>query len=107
MFFLLLFVLAGWLAAWSPQARAEEEFLDPEQAFVLTAAMSAPDQLDVHFQIAPGYYMYRKRFEFTSADPSHLGAPQLPDGEKVYDPNFDEVMEVYRQSVTVRVPLAA
>ncbi len=106
-FFLLLFVLAGWLAAWSPQARAEEEFLDPEQAFVLTAAMSAPDQLDVHFQIAPGYYMYRKRFEFTSADPSHLGAPQLPDGEKVYDPNFDEVMEVYRQSVTVRVPILA
>ncbi|WZH77325.1 protein-disulfide reductase DsbD [Alcaligenes sp. SDU_A2] len=104
---ILLFVLAGWLAVWSTQARAEEEFLDPEQAFVLSAAMSAPDQLDVHFQIAPDYYMYRKRFEFSSADPAHLGTPQLPDGEKIYDPNFDEVMEVYRQSVTVRVPVLA
>lgn len=106
-FLSLLLLLAGLLALGSSQAQAEEDFLDPEQAFVLTAAMSAPDQLDVHFQIAPQYYMYRKRFEFSSADPAHLGAPQLPDGDKVYDPNFDEVMEVYRQSVTVRVPILA
>ncbi|MBY6347621.1 protein-disulfide reductase DsbD [Providencia rettgeri] len=106
--FALLFVLMlAWLAAAPLTAQAEEEFLDPEQAFVLTAAMSQPDQLDIHFQIAPEYYMYRKRFEISTEKAEHLGSPQLPDGEKVYDPTFDEVMEVYRNSVTLRVPVLA
>ncbi len=107
-FFSFFFVLMlAWLAAAPLAAHAEEEFLDPEQAFVLTAAMSAPDQLDIHFQIAPEYYMYRKRFDFSTAKSEHLGTPQFPDGEKVYDPTFDEVMEVYRHSVTLRVPVLA
>lgn len=100
-------LMLAWLAAAPLTAQAEEEFLDPEQAFVLTAAMSEPGQLDIHFQIAPEYYMYRKRFDFSTANPEHLGTPQLPDGEKVYDPTFDEVMEVYRNSVTLRVPVLA
>ncbi|GHC51989.1 thiol:disulfide interchange protein DsbD [Alcaligenes pakistanensis] len=104
--FAVFFVLMlAWLAAAPLTAQAEEEFLDPEQAFVLTAAMSQPDQLDIHFQIAPEYYMYRKRFEFSTEKAEHLGTPQFPDGEKVYDPTFDEVMEVYRSSVTLRVPV--
>ena len=107
-FFSFFFVLIlAWLAAAPLAAQAEEEFLDPEQAFVLTAAMSAPDQLDIHFQIAPEYYMYRKRFDFSTAKSEHLGTPRFPDGEKVYDPTFDEVMEVYRHSVTLRVPVLA
>ena len=106
--FVVLFVLMlAWLAAAPLTAQAEEEFLDPEQAFVLTAAMSQPDQLDIHFQIAPEYYMYRKRFEISTEKAEHLGSPQLPDGEKVYDPTFDEVMEVYRNSVTLRIPVLA
>ncbi len=105
--FAVFFVLMlAWLAT-PLTAQAEEEFLDPEQAFVLTAAMSQPDQLDIHFQIAPEYYMYRKRFGISTEKAEHLGAPQLPDGEKVYDPTFDEVMEVYRNSVTLRVPVLA
>ncbi|MES5325886.1 protein-disulfide reductase DsbD [Alcaligenes phenolicus] len=105
--FAVFFVLMlAWLAT-PLTAQAEEEFLDPEQAFVLTAAMSQPAQLDIHFQIAPEYYMYRKRFGISTEKAEHLGTPQLPDGEKVYDPTFDEVMEVYRNSVTLRVPVLA
>ncbi|WP_205731445.1 protein-disulfide reductase DsbD N-terminal domain-containing protein, partial [Acinetobacter baumannii] len=105
--FAVFFVLMlAWLAT-PLTAQAEEEFLDPEQAFVLTAAMSQADQLDIHFQIAPEYYMYRKRFGISTEKAEHLGTPQLPDGEKVYDPTFDEVVEVYRNSVTLRVPVLA
>jgi thiol:disulfide interchange protein DsbD len=105
----LLFFFAlmlAWLAT-PLAAQAEEEFLDPEQAFVLTAAMSQPHQLDIHFQIAPEYYMYRKRFAVSTEKAEQVGKLQLPEGERVYDPTFDEVMEVYRHSVTLRVPVLA
>ncbi|XOT95995.1 protein-disulfide reductase DsbD domain-containing protein, partial [Alcaligenes pakistanensis] len=82
-FAVFFFLMLAWLAA-PLTAQAEEEFLDPEQAFVLTAAMSQADQLDIHFQIAPEYYMYRKRFGFSTEKAEHLGTPQFPDGEKVY-----------------------
>lgn len=44
-------------------AQAAEDFLDPAVAFVPTAAMSSPLELDLHYRIAPAYYMYRERFE--------------------------------------------
>ena len=89
------------------QARAEEDFLAPDQAFRLSAAMASPTELDVHFIIAPDYYMYRKRFGFEADAAEVLGEPQYPDGVMVDDPTFGEVMEIYRQAVTVRIPLAA
>lgn len=89
------------------QARAEDDFLAPEQAFRLSVAMAGSSEVDVHFAIAPGYYMYRKRFDFEAAEPGLLGAPQYPDGEMVDDPTFGEVMEIYRDAVTVRLPLQA
>ncbi|MDS1139612.1 protein-disulfide reductase DsbD [Pusillimonas sp. SM2304] len=90
-------------------ALAEEEFLDPEVAFVLSAATQAPDALDVHFKIAPKYYMYRERFEFTAstdAASKMLGEPVYPAGIVKYDPTFEKDLEVYYHQVTVRVPLA-
>ncbi|RTZ45816.1 protein-disulfide reductase DsbD [Candidimonas sp. SYP-B2681] len=91
-------------------ARAEEEFLDPEKAFVFSAATVTPTALDVHFKIAPKYYMYRERFEFTvdpDSTPSVLGKPVFPDGLVKYDPTFEKDLEVYYEQVTVRVPLTA
>lgn len=89
-------------------ARAEDEFLDPEKAFVLSAAMATPTELDVHFKIAPKYYMYRERFEFTvtpDTTPSLLGEPIFPTGRITYDPTFEKDLEVYYDQVTVRLPL--
>src|SRR5690606_29602756 len=54
--------LLAWLSAPRP-AQAETEFLDPAVAFVHTAAMPDPLTLDIHYRIAPEYYMYRERFE--------------------------------------------
>ena len=49
-------------------ARADQDFLDPEQAFADSAAMAGPLALDLHWQIAPGYYMYQDRFEVRIED---------------------------------------
>lgn len=44
-------------------AQAAEEYLHPDVAFVPTVAMNGPLELDLHYRIAPAYYMYRERFE--------------------------------------------
>src|SRR3546814_14084238 len=71
-------------------------------------AMATPTELDVHYRIAPAYYMYRERFEFALApDAQLLGAPEFPAGIVKYDPNFEKDVEVYHDQVTIRVPLKA
>lgn len=114
LFALMAAVLAALLMAAlmlrAGPAHAEEDFLDPEAAFVLSAAMPAPDMLDVHFRIAPKYYMYRERFEFAvtpDTASSALGEPVYPAGIVKYDPTFEKDLEVYYHQVTVRLPLKA
>ncbi|TKR54489.1 protein-disulfide reductase DsbD [Allopusillimonas ginsengisoli] len=104
-FFIVLMSLMAFQSA-----VAEQEFLDPEQAFVFSAATQKPDELWVHFEIAPEYYMYRSRFEFAvddATDASVLGKPVFPQGLVKYDPTFDENMEVYHDQITIRLPLQA
>ncbi|NLC36483.1 MAG: protein-disulfide reductase DsbD [Alcaligenaceae bacterium] len=100
---LLLLLVAIFMLA-SP-VRADYEFLDPEDAFRFSAAASAPATLDLHYAIAPEYYMYRERFEIQAPDGVVVDT-QYPPGLVVYDPTFDKDMEVYYGQVTVRVHLA-
>ena len=46
-----------------PVAAQDDDLLPPEQAFALSAWVEG-DSLVAEYQIAPGYYMYRERFEF-------------------------------------------
>src|SRR3546814_682392 len=104
--FLALALAVAFFGA-SP-AKAEEEFLDPEVAFVLSAATPTPDQIDIHFKIAPKYYMYRERFGFATEPSSAndvLGVPEYPQGIVKYDPTFEKDLEVYHDQVTIRLPL--
>ncbi len=85
---------------------ADENYLEPEQAFAFSAAMTSPTELDVHYKIAPKYYMYRERFELAlSPDASRLGTLQFPAGIIEYDPTFDKKLEIYHDQITIRVPL--
>ncbi|MFY1843043.1 protein-disulfide reductase DsbD [Achromobacter xylosoxidans] len=107
----LLAVLAMallWLA-WNAPARAEAEFLEPEKAFVFSAAMATPDTVELRFRVAPGYYMYRERFgiSISPLGAATLGEPVYPKGEVKYDPTFEKDMEVYHQDVVIRVPVTA
>lgn len=94
--------------------QAEEEFLDPEKAFVFSAQMQTDSQLKIHFDIAPKYYMYRERFEYHIKDDDEnatqasqlLGTPLYPSsGQVKYDPTFDKEMEVYYKNVDIQLPL--
>ena len=43
---------------------AAEDFLEPEKAFSFSARTLDDRTLEVGFDIAPGYYMYREQFRF-------------------------------------------
>ena len=98
---LLLLTIPAW-------SFANPTFLDPEKAFVLSAQMAGPQEIEVQFKIAPGYYMYRERFEFALDDPLvKLGAPIFPNGVVKYDPTFNKEMELYFGQVSIRIPIGA
>ena len=102
----MLLLLIAILAA--APANSEQKYLEPGQAFALTAAMASPTELDVRYRIAPGYYMYRERFKFALApDAQRLGSPVLPNGIVKYDPNFEKDVEIYHDRVLIRIPVKA
>ena len=100
---ILLFLLTSSPALLAQQ---EEELLPPEQAFALSARMQG-DTLVAEYKIAPGYYMYRERFDFqieASDAPTSFDVAVIPDGKIKNDEFFGE-METYRDSVTIKLPL--
>src|SRR3970282_366692 len=79
---------------------------EPDQAFRFAARLKDARSIEVSYQIAPGYYMYRDKFRFTLA-PAGVkpGEPQLPAGKKHRDEFFGEV-DTYRGILRVLVPFA-
>ena len=87
-------------------ASGEDEFLDPDVAFVLSAA-AGPGTVEARWDIAEGYYLYRDKFRFQAADGSGvtLGEAGFPKG-KVKDDEYFGRMEVYYGSVAALVPVS-
>ena len=85
----------------------EDDFLDPEVAFVLSAAAAGPDAIEARWDIAEGYYLYRDKFRFHAADGSgaSLGEAGFPEG-LLKDDEYFGPMEVYYGSVAALVPVA-
>lgn len=103
---LLLIAFASVSAGLAGVARADD-FLDPSVAFRFSAD-EQPHEIDVHFKIADGYYLYRERFQFAVKDgTATLGAAQLPAGHVKFDPTFQKNVETYRGDLTIRVPVQA
>ena len=86
-------------------AIVEGELLEPEQAFKFSARMLNADTIEVRYQIAEGYYLYRDKFKF-QASPADavLGTPQIPPG-KVKEDEFFGKVETFRRNVTITLPL--
>ena len=102
-------LLAGALLACLllPAAHAAD-FLDPEDAFKISAAISDGGKtVEARFSIADGYYLYRERFGFAASDGAQLGAPQYPPGKIKFDETFNKDLEIYRGDVVVRLPIEA
>ncbi|MGQ0655431.1 MAG: protein-disulfide reductase DsbD [Betaproteobacteria bacterium] len=92
----LMFLLCA--PAW-----AAPELLEPEKAFRFSARALDDSSLEVRFDIADGYYLYRERFK-VAAEGARLGVPELPRGAKHKDEFFGEV-ETYRKAVRIRLPV--
>lgn len=81
------------------------EFLQPDQAFVVSADV-ADHNLKVRWNIADGYYLYRNKFSFSVKEPTgiDLGPTQSPHGKMKEDENFGQ-SEVYYKNVELTVPV--
>ena len=98
------FLLPFLLALFALQAPAED-FLDPAVAFRPSARAVDGQTIEVRFEIARGYYLYRDKFRFAALpDSVQLGTPLLPPGKVKEDPNFGDV-EVYYQQALIRIPV--
>jgi len=83
----------------------DNEFLPVEEAFQLTPRVTQ-DELLLHWDIAPDYYLYKARFKL-SADPQpqHF-EPQFGSNTlEKYDEYFEQDMEVYYRQAQIRLPL--
>ncbi len=103
----LLAVLFALLAGMA-HAVKESELLEPEKAFRMTTRVIDDRTVEVSFAIAPGYYLYRERFQFEQdagfGSAFRFGTPEFPRGVRKKDEFFGEV-ETYRNEVAIRVPV--
>jgi len=97
-------LLAVLLTASALAHGAEPELLEPDKAFRFSARLKDPRSIEVNYQIAPGYYLYREKFRFVLTPAgAKPGAAQLPAGAKHRDEFFGEV-ETYRGNVSIVLP---
>ena len=99
-------VVRGLLLALAGPAWAEDSFLDPEKAFSLSARATDPLHVALRFDIAPGYHLYRARFQ-VKAEPASLalGELALPPGLPEFDIASQKQVEVYKAPVTLVLTL--
>ena len=90
-------------AAWQP-ALAADDFLEPDKAFQFSARQLDAKSVEVTFDIAPGYYLYREQFKF-AAEGATLGAVVIPPGKVKFDQTFQKNVETYRDAIKIRVPV--
>ena len=103
----MLFVLSSIFFTSVVRAQ-QQDFLDPEKAFILRAQMAGPGVIQLQFKIANGYYMYREQFAF-KLDTQHvkLGEGKFPVGQVKHDPTFDRKMELYFKEAVITLPITA
>jgi thioredoxin:protein disulfide reductase len=98
--------LAVGLLGAGTQAIAADDFLEPEQAFKFSVQKRDDKTLQVQFDIAPGYYMYREKFEF-KANGATLGDAQIPKGKIKYDETFQKDVESHRDRLVITLPVTS
>ncbi len=83
----------------------QDQFLPVDQAFVFSATADGGGQVQLDWQIAPGYYLYRHRVSVKTATVGFtLGEIAMPPGKKKTDEFFGDV-EVYYDALMATVPV--
>ncbi|MGH8150742.1 MAG: protein-disulfide reductase DsbD [Steroidobacteraceae bacterium] len=83
----------------------EGSFLPPDEAFRLSATAQGPDRIELLWQIAPGYYLYRNRLKVAASGAVELGQLALPEGQRKTDPFFG-TQQVYHDELDAMLPVA-
>jgi thiol:disulfide interchange protein DsbD len=95
----LIVMLTMW---WALPSHAQQNFLQPEQAFRLTVTKQADGQVRMNWEISKGYYLYRQQMK-VKGDPVGSAQPVAwPGGTLKTDETFGE-SEVYHDDVDVLV----
>ena len=87
------------------QLFGKQELLEPEKAFRISARALDARNVEVTFQIADGYYMYRDRFSFATESGRPLTGVELPHG-KIKEDQFFGRQETFRDFVRIRVAIS-
>ena len=81
------------------------DFLPVDQAFSFTATTINSGWVELGWQIAVGYYLYREHLGFEATGPGQtVGVPVFPDGKKKHDEYFGD-SEVYYDELILRLPV--
>lgn len=98
--------LAQLAKSFSGFTRPAEELLPPEQAFQFFASVKDANTLQVNWQIAENYYLYREKIQLTlqQADGVQLAEYSIPNGTPKHDEAFGQV-EIFHDSLAFTVPL--
>jgi thiol:disulfide interchange protein DsbD len=88
-------------------AKGEPEFLEPEQAFRVQAKVVDGSAIELTFNVADAYYLYREKFAFAALPTSlRVEPPPLPPGKVKFDQTFNKEVESYRGQLSIRLPFA-
>ena len=82
----------------------QPEFLDPDDAFILSTEVVSGNLVNVHWEIAEGYYLYQDKFSFlfqnkniTQNGNITIIDIRLPEGKLKNDPDFGIVQVNYHE----------
>ncbi|MBX3690991.1 MAG: protein-disulfide reductase DsbD [Dokdonella sp.] len=107
---MLRILLAGLVALTVPTcvlAQEQDGLLPVEQAFALRAEIREPGRIDLHWDIAKDYYLYKSRISAKTAQAgTTLGKPELPKGIERHDEFFGDV-EIYHDAVDAHIDYTA
>jgi thiol:disulfide interchange protein DsbD len=103
----LIFLFLLSLMMHSAVVSADDAPLPPDQAFKISAKAITSEQLEVSWDIAEGYYLYRDKMQFISKTAQiQPVTPAYPAGKTKHDENFGDVV-IYRDALNIPVSLPA
>ena len=79
---------------------AEPDFLEPEQAFEMSARATGAKTVELRFTIADGYYLYKNKFVFSADAGAVLGTVSFPPAVVKDDAQFGRT-ETYRGTLVL------
>jgi len=83
----------------------ESRFLPVDEAFQFYTSIDSAERLSLHWQIAPGYYLYQDKFRFTAVSPADATQilelqTTLSEGVSHNDEFFGDVVVYYGDALT-------